>query len=308
MTDAIRLVPRGPFSLAAAAAFVDGWPPAGRADGDPLPDDGTLRLALGPDGACGPLGVTMRQSDAELRVDAAGPGTPEAVAARVARVLSLDVDGRGYRGAGRRDPVVRAALRRMDDLRPVLFPSPFEAGVWAILSQRTRMTQALRTRARIVAEHGTTVEAGGVGMAAFPAPEALHDLPPGPGITLERAERLRELAGAASDGFLDADRLRDLPADEALRELRELPGVGPFSAQLILIRGAGAPDVLPLAEPRLREAVASAYGLDAPPSDAELERIAEAWRPYRSWVALLLRAAHGRGAGVSPPAPPRGGS
>lgn len=298
------LRPRGPFSLAAAAGFLAAWPPAAREDAAAW--DGMLRLALGPDGSCGPLGAALREEAGAVMVDWQGPGEAGAVAARVARVLSLDVDGRGYAAVGRRDPVVRASHRRLDGLRPVLFGSPFEAGVWAILSQRTRMGQALGTRARFVEEYGSVVEVGGRGLAAFPDPAAMVDVPSGPGVTPQRAERLRELARAAVDGFLDADRLRALPAEEALLELRELPGVGPFSAELILIRGAGAPDVLPAAEPRLRAVVAAAYGLPGPPSEGELARIAEAWRPFRSWVALLLRAAHGPG--VTPAGPPRGGS
>ena len=89
--------------------------------------------------------------------------------------------------------------------------------------------------------------------------------------------------------MLDAGALRALPADQALERLEGLLGIGPFSAQLILVRGAGAPDVLPASEPRLGRAVALAYGLDAAPSGQELERLAANWRPYRSWVSFLLR-------------------
>ena len=59
----------------------------------------------------------------------------------------------------------------------------------------------------------------------------------------------------------------------------------------MVVRGAGAPDVFPAAETRLHEEMAHRYGL-ADPSPAELARIAERWRPYRSWAAVLLRAAH----------------
>src|SRR5215212_4656145 len=69
-----------------------------------------------------------------------------------------------------------------------------------------------------------------------------------------------------------------------------MPGVGPFSSELMLLRGAGAPDLLPVNEPRLRRAVAVAYCLDAPPTAEELERLAQGWRPYRTWVSLHLRA------------------
>jgi 3-methyladenine DNA glycosylase/8-oxoguanine DNA glycosylase len=58
--------------------------------------------------------------------------------------------------------------------------------------------------------------------------------------------------------------------------------VGPFSAGLILLRGAGAPDLIPTREPRLRKAVAMAYALEAPPTPEELQRLAQTWRPYRT--------------------------
>ena len=56
------------------------------------------------------------------------------------------------------------------------------------------------------------------------------------------------------------------------------------------MRGAGEPDLLPSKEPRLAREAALAYGLDSPPSQAELEELATAWAPYRSWVSFLLRA------------------
>lgn len=53
---------------------------------------------------------------------------------------------------------------------------------------------------------------------------------------------------------------------------------------------AGAPDLLPAAEPRLRRAVALAYDRAEEPSAEELSTLAEAWRPYRTWASFLLRA------------------
>ncbi len=69
-----------------------------------------------------------------------------------------------------------------------------------------------------------------------------------------------------------------------------MPGLGPFSAELVLLRGAGHPDWLPTHESRLLHAVQRTYGLDRPPTVEELGGLAQAWRPYRTWVCLLLRA------------------
>ncbi|MEX5721473.1 hypothetical protein [Geodermatophilus maliterrae] len=103
-----------------------------------------------------------------------------------------------------------------------------------------------------------------------------------------RRQRLAGLAEAALDGRLDAARLRSVPAGEARAAVLELPGIGPFSADLVVVRGAGAPDVLPTAEPRLTASLAELYGL-IDPAPAELAALAEPWRPYRSWVSLLVR-------------------
>jgi len=104
-----------------------------------------------------------------------------------------------------------------------------------------------------------------------------------------KAEYLRGLAQATLAGNLDAAQLRALPADDALTALRRLPGIGAFSADLVLVRGAGHPDHFPVHERRLARAMARAYGLGDDPSADDLAAIAEHWRPYRSWVALLLR-------------------
>jgi len=126
--------------------------------------------------------------------------------------------------------------------------------------------------------------------------------------------QLRSVAIAALEGRLDASRLRALPPEQALAELRQLPGIGDFSAELILLRGAAAPDELPRHEPRLARAVALAYNLPGPPSAQELQHISGNWRPYRTWATVLLRTfledqTHeiaGQPAVPARPAPPRG--
>ncbi|RZU75887.1 hypothetical protein EV384_4462 [Micromonospora kangleipakensis] len=71
----------------------------------------------------------------------------------------------------------------------------------------------------------------------------------------------------------------------------ELPdgGVTAFPGPVELLRGAGAPDVVPWHEQRLRQAVRDAYRLDGDVDDDTLTRITDGWRPYRTWISLLLR-------------------
>jgi DNA-3-methyladenine glycosylase II len=280
-----ELAPRGPFSLAAGAAFLEGFAPAAHRGAEP----GHLHLAFVPDGEEAAAGVCLRQPDTNVVGEAFGEADPGAVRDQVARILSLDVDGGGFPDVGRRDPVVGELQDRWPGLRPVGFFSPYEAAASALMVQRIRIVQAARIRDRMTAELGQAVDVHGDLRHAFPGPARLADLGGYPGLTSRKVAYLRALGEAAVAGRLDAARLRALPREQALASLRELPGIGDFSAELVLLRGAGDPDLLPRHEPRLRRAVALAYDLDGPPDEARLAELAEAWRPYRTWVALLLR-------------------
>ncbi len=292
---ALTLTARGPFSLAAGIRFLEGFTPAGYDDAA----DGVLRLAFPADNGSSVIGAAVRQEGREVSAEytaTAGPdGAPapaEAVRAQLARILSLDVDGAGFPALAEHDPVVAGLQGDYPGLRPVLFYSPYEAAAWTVIGHRIRMSQAAAIKTRIAREHGTAAVVAGQRVPAFPAPGVLRTVDHVPGLNEVKLQRLRALAEAALDGRLDAAALRSQPADQALAALRELPGIGPFSAELILIRGAGHPDVFPRHEPRVLAALAAAYRLDqAEAGDlGRLAAIADGWRPYRSWVCLLLRA------------------
>jgi DNA-3-methyladenine glycosylase II len=280
-----ELAPEGPFSLAAAKAFLEGFAPAAHR----AAEDGHLHLAFVPDGEEDAAGVCLRQPDGVVVGEVFGNADPEAVPGQVARMLSLDVDGSGFPEVGRRDPVVGGLQARWPGLRPVGFCSPYEAAAWALIAHRIRIVQAARIKARMAAELGQVVDVHGDRRPAFPGPARLAALEGFPGLYGRKVENLRELGQAAIDGHLDGARLRALPRDRALAELKQLPGIGDFSAELVLLRGAADPDHLPEHEPRLCRGAAIAYDLDEPPDRPWLERRAEAWRPYRTWVVLLLR-------------------
>jgi DNA-3-methyladenine glycosylase II len=291
LMETFTLVPRGPFSLAASIAFLEGFTPASYSG---VPDS-TLELAFPVEGSWRTAGVRVRQgSDGAVTAEIVSPAEPgpdlvAEVRPQVERILSLDVDGSGFPAVGERDPVVGEVQRKYPGLRPVGFWSPYEAAAWTIIGHRIRITQAAAVRARIAEQLGEPVSFGGRVVHAFPAPERLADLDAFPGLAGRKPEWLRSVARAALDGQLDAARLRAMPVEEALADLKKLPGIGDFSAGLTLLRGAGSPDAVPAAEPRLVRAVALAYGLPGPATPEQVAAISDKWRPYRTWVTLLLR-------------------
>jgi DNA-3-methyladenine glycosylase II len=253
-----------------------------------------LELAFPVEGSWQTVGVRVGQDSAGVTAEIISPGVPSPglvaeVRPQVERILSLDVDGSAFPAVGERDPVAGEVQRRYPGLRPVGFWSPYEAAAWTIIGHRIRITQAAAVKARMAKELGEPVSFGGRVVHAFPSPERLAKLGMFPGLAGRKPEWLRSLAQAALDGQLDAARLRAMPHEEAMADLKKLPGIGDFSAGLILLRGASDPDAVPSQEPRLARAVALAYGLPGPAMPEQLREISENWKPYRTWVTLLLR-------------------
>ncbi|MFI5611728.1 DNA-3-methyladenine glycosylase family protein [Amycolatopsis sp. NPDC051903] len=281
---------RGPFDLTAASRYLAGFGPAGRPDAAVEP--GVLRLAFPVDGVWTHAGATIRQrSPGTVEVEVSAPvDVAPRVMTQVSRMLSLDVDAAGLPDVDRRDSVAARLRASWPGLRPVLFSSPYEAACWSVLSQGMRFTQAMKRRRLLAERHGRIVDVGEYQVVSFPAPAALAELASEEGLADFRVARLRSVAQAALDGRLDPAALRGVPVPEALAGLCAIPGLGRFSAEQILIRAVGHPDLFPRADGRLHAAMREEYGLpDSVPPD-QLERLADDWRPYRSWVALLFRA------------------
>lgn len=259
----------GPWSLATSRAFWEGFTPAAlnHQAGD------SLRTVFLAERTWIATTATVSQEDSAARITVS-QGGDEAVD-QVARFLALDIDARGWPAVGDRDPVIGAVQRALPGLRPCGFHSPYEAAAWAVLSQRVRMTQAARLRDELISRHGD----GG----AFPSPRTLSmldlDLPD------RKAEYLHAVAEAALDGVLDGRTLRDLTADAAMAKVRQIKGIGPFAAELVVLRGANHPDAVPAHERRLDAQIAARYG-----SGARLEDVSEQWSPFRTWAAVHLRA------------------
>lgn len=291
--------PRG-FALRAAAEFYAGFTPgAGMAAADTTQGDPSLTLAFRLDHSHEAVAVCLREEGDRVVLDSAGTDDDDTLRAQVARMLGLDQDPDAWLAVGERDPVVGRLQAEFPGFFTAAKPSPYDAACWGILAARLPMAQAATLKTRLAAQHGDVVTLNGRAHSVFPSPAQLEALEAFPGLPDQKLVRLRGIGAAARAGKLDAERLRAMDVTEALRELQELPGVGPWTASHILFRGAALADGLPTAEPRVLHGLASAYGIEAP-TDEQYAALAERWRPFRMWVCVLLarhlaRADGGRG-------------
>ena len=91
-----------------------------------------------------------------------------------------------------------------------------------------------------------------------------------------------------AEGRLDLLRVAKLADDEAMAELVKLKGVGRWTAEIYLMFCLGRPDVLPAGDLALREAAGLLKRKRRRPEEADLRRMGESWRPWRSVAARLL--------------------
>ncbi len=291
-----EIQPLGPYSLEESANFVGAWHQA-PADGGS--GRGHLHLAFLTDDGWKPVGVCLTQTDSgAVSGEVYGAAGAADVERQVARILSLDVDGRDWPEVGRRDPVVVGLQRRFPGFRPVNWSDAYEAAAWCVMSTRINMRQAQAIKDRMCRELGHEVDVHGHRLWAFPEPSRLIDLESFQRLFGRKVEYLNRLGRAALAGELDTETLRALPRDESLERLQRLAGIGEFGSQLVRLRALSAVDELPTREPRLLGAIRIAYGLDVEPNSTELEALAEKWRPYRMWVAVCLRRTLMGGAGM----------
>jgi DNA-3-methyladenine glycosylase II len=152
--------------------------------------------------------------------------------------------------------------------------------VHIVLEQQVSLASALAAYRRLELAAGTLTPSR---FLAFSDAELLAI-----GFSRQKARYARAIATALVDGTLDLDRLAQLDDDAVRAILEALPGIGRWTSTIYLLMVLGRPDVWPVGDMALATAIAEAMGLDRRPDPAEMERLGEAWRPWRSVAARLF--------------------
>ncbi|HEV2268830.1 MAG TPA: AlkA N-terminal domain-containing protein [Steroidobacteraceae bacterium] len=223
-----------------------------------------------------------------LRVQGAPAAALFQIATAARRVFDLSADPALLAAALEPDPLLRPLVRRRPGIRIPGTWDAFECAVRAVLGQQVTVAAARTLAGRLVARTGEAVTTAVAGLERlFPTPQALAAANlDGLGLTGARITALKALAAAVADGRVAFDR----PAEEVVASLVELPGFGEWTAQYIALRALGEPDAFLVADLVVRRMAA---GGGAPLTAKELQRRAEAWRPWRGYAVMHLWCAAG---------------
>lgn len=191
---------------------------------------------------------------------------------------------RATRLLARRDPVLRGIMKRYGrcGLAGHQHTDPFEALVSAIISQQLSTKAAATIAARFASLFGDT----------FPKPAQVDKVPDvtlrGVGLSGQKLGYLRDLCRRIQDGSLPLDALDAMSDEEVITTLTAVKGIGRWTAEMFLMFRLHRPDVLPVGDLGIVKAMQKNYGLRKTPTPERMERIGEAWRPYRSIACWYL--------------------
>jgi DNA-3-methyladenine glycosylase II len=108
------------------------------------------------------------------------------------------------------------------------------------------------------------------------------------GLSTQKTAYIRDLARHTRAGTVVFHELREVPDDEVIRRLTIVKGIGVWTAHMFLIFALRRHDILPTGDLGVRSAMRKAYGMTELPTPADMEAIAERWRPYCSVASWYL--------------------
>lgn len=205
------------------------------------------------------------------------------------RVLGLDVDPEPLQRVTEAEPAFRLAAPALRGMRPPRFAGLFEAFGNVIPFQQVSLDAGVAIVGRLVERLGLSLEHDGRRFYAFPSAAAFADAPietlREAGLSARKAEALRGLARSIVSGELREETLAQMSTPDALEALTALPGIGPWSASLVLLRGFGRIDVFPPGDVGAARGLRDAMKLG---SDHPLEGIVERFGQYRGYLYFCV--------------------
>lgn len=276
----LRLAARAPYEAAEVLLFLGAHAVPGLEDWDGTTFSRVLDLPHGPavvqlsPTTGGGAGVTARLKLAELR-------DLGAAVTRCRRMLDLDADPAAVDDVLGADPALAPLVATAPGRRVPASPDADELAVRAVLGQQVSVAGARTLTARLLAAGTPLAEPVGTLTHAFPRAAALAEADlTAVGLTGARRRTVHALAAALSDGSIALDPGAD--REEARRALLAVPGIGPWTAALVGLRGLADPDVWLPGDLALRKSLAALGRSDV---DA-----AGRWRPWSSYAVLHLWA------------------
>ncbi|MBB6675107.1 DNA-3-methyladenine glycosylase 2 family protein [Cohnella nanjingensis] len=260
--------------------------------------EGSIYKAV-PVGTQAPV-VEIREDPIErgIRIRFLGDALPSpAVQAEVVRYVrewfDLDRDLAPFYRLARTDALLDRAVTAFHGLRNMGIPDLFEAISWGILGQQINLAFAYTLKRRLVERFGRRVVCEGETYWTFPTPQDIAGLSEADlsdlRMTVKKCEYLVGVAQLLADGRLSRELL--LGTDD-LRKVEKLlvgvRGIGPWTANYVLMRCLRMPSAFPVDDVGLHNAIKMLNGMERKPTKPEILALSAGWTGWESYATFYL--------------------
>ncbi|AZN41875.1 DNA-3-methyladenine glycosylase 2 [Paenibacillus albus] len=207
--------------------------------------------------------------------------------------FDLDRDLSSFFELAEQDELLRDCAKQFYGLRLVGIDDLFEAMCWGIMGQQINLPFAYTLKRRFVEQYGAYQDYEGRRYFTFPAPDAIarlrvEDLTPMQ-LTTRKAEYLIGTAVEMVEGRLSKEQLLALgdlaKIEKALTSIR---GIGPWTANYVLMRCLRIPAAFPIADVGLHNALKLQLGRADKPSIAEIKGLSAGWGDWKAYATFYL--------------------
>jgi DNA-3-methyladenine glycosylase II len=217
----------------------------------------------------------------------------EEVARYVREWFDLDRDLRPFYTMAKEDPLLGPALDSFYGLRIIGIHDLFEALCWGILGQQINLSFAYTLKRRLVEKFGRSVVHDGVTYWVFPSPEDIASLShlelESLRMTKKKAEYIIGVAGLMVQGKLTKDLLVTVGShQQAEKTLVKIRGIGPWTANYVLMRCLRYPCAFPIDDVGLHNAIKQRLGRELKPDKDEILKLAVNWKGWESYATFYL--------------------
>jgi DNA-3-methyladenine glycosylase II len=247
----------------------------------------------------------------DLRLQVLGGDTPpetaEKFVATLRWMLGLDAPPAPESALAAREPRLAPVLNALTGFRTPCFPTLFETCPSVLPFQQLSLDAGTAIVGRIVERFGLQMAMDEESWFCFPTPEAIAEADPDrlreTGLSHNKVAALQGLARMVADGSLSSQHLRSLPTPEAISALKALPGIGPWSANLILLRGFRRLDVFPSGDVGAARNLTALIQPPTPFTPADASAFAARFGDQRGYLYFLALGNQLRARGLLDPTP-----
>ncbi|WHX39791.1 DNA-3-methyladenine glycosylase [Mesobacillus sp. AQ2] len=206
--------------------------------------------------------------------------------------FDLDNDLEPFYEMAKADPLLKIPARKFFGLRVIGIPDLFEALCWGVLGQQINLAFAYSLKKQFVEGFGDSIDWNGKKYWVFPSYERIAQLTPADladiKMTVKKSEYIIGVARLMASGELSREKLLKMNFKDAERNLIKIRGIGPWTANYVLMRCLRFQTAFPIEDVGLINSIKILRNMDRKPTKDEILEISVPWKNWESYATFYL--------------------